>query len=81
MKKAITITAILSIIAGIITLALSLIKKAAPKHSIIGGADGPTVIFLATHIGSGSLLIGLIAGSILLITGILLLVLFGKKKD
>ena len=85
MRKAIIISAIISIvagiviIAGIVSIALSLIGKGNPPHSIIGGADGPTVIFLATHIGSGSLLFGLIAAVILVITGFILLVFIWKK--
>ncbi len=81
MKKAVTLISILTIIAGVIIIIVSLINKWSPPHSIIGGADGPTIIFLAANLGSGIFLTGTIAGVILLIIGIILLLLFREKEN
>ena len=70
------ITGIILSVIGIITAVISLIFKVrghmsvAKSVSIIGGADGPTSIFIAGKIGDTSILIGIIAGIVLLIVGI-----------
>ena len=80
MKKAVGI--ILTVI-GIVTAAISLFLKVkgqmtvARSVSIIGGADGPTSIFLAGKIGGASAVIGIIVGIVLLIAGI---VMIARKK-
>ena len=88
MKKAATLISILTIITGVIIIIVdviiiivSLISKWPPQHAVIGGADGPTVIFLAANLGSGIFLTGTIAGVILLIIGIILLLLFREKEN
>ena len=79
MKKAIGIT--LSVI-GIIMAAISLVFKVneqmsvAKSVSVIGGADGPTSIFVAGKIGGVSAIIGMIVGVVLLTVGIFVI---GKK--
>ena len=80
MKKAIGIT--LSVI-GIIMAAISLVfkvndqKSVAKSVSVIGGADGPTSIFVAGKIGGTPAIIGIIVGIVLLAIGIFY---FCKKK-
>ena len=80
MKKAIGIT--LSVI-GIIMAAISLVfkvndqKSVAKSVSVIGGADGPTSIFVAGKIGGTPAIIGIIVGIVLLAIGILI---FARKK-
>ncbi len=80
MKKAVGI--ILTVI-GIVTAAISLFLKVkgqmtvARSVSIIGGADGPTSIFLAGKIGGTSAVIGMIAGIVLLTAGIFMI---ARKK-
>ena len=88
MKKAVTRISLLTIIAGVIIIIanviiiiVSLINKWPPTHSVIGGADGPTVIFLAANLGSGIFLTGTVAGIILLIIGIILFLLFREKEN
>ena len=44
--------------------------------SVIGGADGPTSIFVAGEIGGFSAIIGMIVGVVLLTVGIFVI---GKK--
>ena len=80
MKKAIGIT--LSVI-GIIMAAISLVFKVneqisvTKSVSVIGGADGPTSIFVAGKIGGTPAITGIIVGSVLLAIGIFI---FARKK-
>mgnify|MGYP006968293582 CR=1 FL=1 len=80
MKKVVGI--ILTVI-GIVIAAISLIFKATGQMSIgrsvsiIGGADGPTSIFVAGKVGGFSVIIGMIVGIILLIAGIFII---ARKK-
>ena len=76
MKK---IIAIIVAAVGIILAAIGLNwkSKAAVAVSIIGGADGPTSIFLAGKIGDGFILGIALIGIILFATGI---VIFKKIK-
>lgn len=50
-------------------------QTAASTVSIIGGADGPTAIFIAGTIGAGSVVVEIIIGVLLIVLGIL-----GLKK-
>lgn len=71
MKKMIGITAVLM---GIVIGALSLMLKAKGHMSmVIGGADGPTSVFVAGKLGGTSAVMGMIAGMILLIAGIFMI--------
>ena len=80
MKKAIGIT--LSVI-GIIMAAISLVFKVneqisvTKSVSVIGGADGPTSIFVAGKIEGAPAITGIIVGSVLLAIGIFI---FARKK-
>ena len=80
MKKAIGIT--LSVI-GIIMAAISLVFKVneqisvTKSVSVIGGADGPTSIFVAGKIGGTPAITGIIVGIVLLVIGIFI---FARKK-
>ena len=78
MKKAIGIT--LSVI-GIIMAAISLVFKVneqisvTKSVSVIGGADGPTSIFVAGKIGGTPAITGIIVGIVLLA-----IFIFARKK-
>ena len=80
MKKFVGI--ILTVI-GIVIAAISLIFKVngqmsvARSVSVIGGADGPTSIFVAGKIGGFSAMTGVIAGIVLLAAGIFVI---ARKK-
>lgn len=80
MKKVIGIT--LSVI-GIIMAAISLVFKVneqisvTKSVSVIGGADGPTSIFVAGKIGGTPAITGIIVGIVLLAIGIFI---FARKK-
>ena len=80
MKKAIGIT--LSVI-GIIMAAINLVFKVNEQMSVtksvsvIGGADGPTSIFVAGKIGGIPAITGIIVGIVLLAIGIFI---FARKK-
>ena len=75
MKKA----GIIAIMIGVITVIIGMIQrnKASASISIIGGADGPTSIFLAGKIGGAPAMIGIVIGILLLIIGVLLVM---RKK-
>lgn len=76
---------ILSVI-GIVIAAFSLMLKmkgqtsVAKSVSVIGGADGPTSIFIAGKIGNGSIVGAVVVGIVLLAAGIFLIVK-GKHKS
>lgn len=74
MKKVIGIT--LSQI-GIIMVVISLVLKVNERVSVIGGADGPTSIFIAGKVGSASAITGIVVGIVLLAIGIFV---FARKK-
>ncbi len=65
--------------AGILISVLSMILKVKKSMSLsfIGGADGPTSIFLAGKVGSSSFIITMIVGILLLIIGVFMIV---KKR-
>lgn len=73
MKKPLGI--ILSVI-GIAMAVLSLILTILGQMSmsVIGGADGPTTTFIAGKIGSSFVAVGIVAGIMLLVAGILIIV-------
>lgn len=79
MKK---IAGIVLLIAGVILVVVGVIaffgifgvgSKAPSNASIIGGADGPTAIFLAGELGMPVYIL-VIAGAVLLLAGLLLII-------
>lgn len=64
----VAIIGILAVIYGIITK-----TKAAASISIIGGADGPTSIFLAGKVGDGFSLTFIVVGAVILVAALLLI--------
>lgn len=68
-----------AIVIGVILFGISLITKILQNRSVsvIGGADGPTAIFVAAKVGSPWVQ-GLVIGAVVIVVGIVLLVL--KKK-
>ena len=62
---------------GIITTIGNLILQVKGQVSIIGGADGPTSVFLAGRVGGVWAVIGILAGIILLAVGVVIL---ARKK-
>lgn len=81
MKKAL---AWLGVIVGAAVLAAGVIskgKKVATAVSIIGGADGPTSIFLAGKVGDGMAWAGIAAGAVIFVLGAVGLLKTGRKKN
>lgn len=76
MKK---ILGIILTVIGIVMTVVSLIFKIKGQMSvsIIGGADGPTSVFVAGKVGSPLAIIGIIAGIAVLAVGIFMV---AKKK-
>ena len=60
---------------GIMTVIVTAILKLKRKMSIsiIGGADGPTSVFIAGKVGNTSAVAGVIVGILLLVIGILMI--------
>ncbi len=77
------IAGIILTVTGIVIAAISLIfirngqMSVARSVAIIGGADGPTSIFVAGKIGGFSAMTGMIAGIVLLAVGIFVI---ARKK-
>ncbi|NBJ04250.1 oxaloacetate decarboxylase [Lachnospiraceae bacterium] len=80
MKK---IVGIILAVLGTVTAVINLVFKVngqtsvARSVSVIGGADGPTSIFLAGKVEGSSAVAGMIVGILLLIVGIFMIV---RKK-
>ena len=66
---------IVGMMVSMIDIGMKIKQRAA--ISIIGGADGPTSIFIAGQLGSGLGILGMILGIVLLIIGVLLIL---KKR-
>lgn len=79
MKKSIKISSIIMMIAGTLIAALGAISKIKGNASIsiIGGADGPTSIFVAGSLGDGWFEGSILIGAVLVVLGALL---YYKKR-
>ena len=72
MKKILGIgLSVIGIVAVIITVILKI--KRQMSISIIGGADGPTSVFIAGKVGNTSAAVGVIVGIVLLVIGIFMI--------
>ena len=72
MKKILGIgLSVIGIVAVIITVILKI--KRQMSISIIGGADGPTSVFIAGKVGNTSAVAGVIVGIVLLVIGIFMI--------
>ena len=85
MKKVISIIAIiagglvlLSVVAPMI-IGVILKAKVSGSVAIIGGADGPTTIFLVGALGVGGIIIEIVLGILLIAAGIWILMKSRKK--
>ncbi len=77
MKKAISI---IVVIIGIVLAVLGIIVKTTESAtvSIIGGADGPTAVFVAGTLGNGVVVGSILIGVLLSVVGI---IVFWKMKE
>lgn len=68
-------------IIGIITVLFGIVLKIKENTaiSVIGGADGPTSVFVAGKISSVSVIISVILGIILLVIGIFIIIRKNKN--
>ena len=71
----------LAAIAGVLWIAVTLYTTKPHSYTIIGGADGPTSIFLAGKYGAGTIITAVISGLVLAVAGILLIVKKGKTNE
>ena len=78
MKKAVTaVLGLLGILA--VCVGIDMKQKSAVAVSIIGGADGPTSIFLAGKVGNDFSMAGIVIGILLIITAAILIARSRKK--
>ncbi|MCD8097742.1 MAG: sodium ion-translocating decarboxylase subunit beta [Lachnospiraceae bacterium] len=76
MKK--TVSKVMIVVGAVFLIAAAAAKLMGRKSiSIIGGADGPTSIFIAGRVSPGWMLPAVVAGMIVLAVGVFLLL---KKK-
>ena len=72
MKKILGIgLSVIGIVAVIITVILKI--KRQMSISIIGGADGPTSVFIAGKVGNTSAVAGVLVGIVLLVIGVFMI--------
>ncbi len=75
------ILGIIAVIAGVLWVTITLYTSTPHSYTIIGGADGPTSIFLAGKYGAGTIITAVVGGLVLAVAGILLIVKKGNKSD
>ena len=75
------ILGVLAAIVGVLWMAITLYTSIPHSYTIIGGADGPTSIFLAGKYGAGTIITAVVGGLVLAIAGITLIVKRGNKSD
>ena len=82
MKKLSVLLGIIAVLIGTVVVAVTILTRRAHSVSIIGGADGPTSIFLAGKVDPTSLVLGIVLGAVLLVVGVILVVKNrGKRCD
>ena len=74
MKKLSVLLGIIAVLIGTVVVAITLLTRRAHSISIIGGADGPTSVFLAGKVDPLSLIIGLGIGCLVLAVGAALII-------
>ena len=74
MKKLSVLLGIIAVFIGTVVVAITLLTRRAHSISIIGGADGPTSVFLAGKVDPLSLIIGLGIGCLVLAVGAALII-------
>lgn len=75
MKK---VFSVIAIVAGVLLLlsaaapmiAGAILEARSYSVGIIGGADGPTAVFVAGTLGAGSVVVQIVAGVLLLVVGV-----------
>ena len=75
------IVGVAAIIGGILLIAITLYTRESHSYTIIGGADGPTSIFLAGKVGLGSMITAFIGGTVLFVSGVLCIIFRNKEKQ
>ena len=75
----IIVLGVLAAIAGVLWIAVTLYTTKPHSYTIIGGADGPTSIFIAGKYGACTIATAVLGGIILSVAGILLIVKKGIK--
>ncbi|MBE5949296.1 MAG: oxaloacetate decarboxylase [Lachnospiraceae bacterium] len=79
----IILTLVLLVFAVVVLFGANMFAVSSPAVSVIGGADGPTAVFIAGNSGSGILVPAIFAGIILviIIVAVVIIVKNNKKED
>lgn len=74
---------VLLVLAIVVLFGANMFAVSSPSVSVIGGADGPTAVFIAGNSGSGILVPAIFAGIILviIIVAVVIIVKNNKKED
>ena len=81
MKKISVLLSMIAVFIGTVVVAMTLLTRRARSVSILGGADGPTSIFLAGKVDPTSVIIRIIFGVVFIIGGTFLFFLSRKRKS
>ncbi len=81
MKKISVLLSMIAVFIGTVMVAMTLLTRRARSVSILGGADGPTSIFLAGKVDPTSVIIRIIVGVVFIIGGTVLFFLSRKRKS
>ncbi len=76
----IILTLVLLVFAAVVLFGANLFAVSTPAVSVIGGADGPTAVFIAGKTGGGVLVPAIFAGLILVIIIVAIVVIVKKNK-
>lgn len=64
----------IAVVIGVLLIALTFYTRQPQSYTIIGGADGPTALFLAGKVSIGSMVAGIIAGTVLFVAGVICII-------
>lgn len=79
MKKLLGV--ILTIAGSVMAILCFVLNTKGQISTVIGGADGPTSIFIAGKVGGASAAVGMIIGVVLLAAGIFMIVRKKRKSE
>lgn len=79
----IILTLVLLVFAVVVLFGANIFAVSSPAVSVIGGADGPTAVFIAGKTGGGMLVPAIFGGLILaiIIVAVVIIVKKNKKED
>ena len=77
----IILTLVLLILAVVVLFGANMFAISSPAVSVIGGADGPTAVFVAGSTGGGALVPAIFGGLILAIIIVAVVIIVKKNRE